>query len=249
MRQYEVKTKDGKIKKMSHIGVNYINGVEKDDIISSYSGIFDNEDDVIVERNGNIYHAMIGDIKEAYIMLRNSIASKEPRNVPEYLDCIQDVMLAYFGNYYNVNNRIKYWKSDDKYLVSELAHKNSASGIERAMVAQNLLWEIDVKSHYKISMIIIDGKPMMHAYNIISYDNKNYIFDASIPSIKNGLISPVICEIPDDVYREVILPNSSDGISIETSYYNPLQNKDITVIYDPNRVNTYKKGTTKIKKR
>ncbi len=249
MRQYQVTTKDGKVKKVSHIGVNYNNGVEKDDVISSYNKPFDNEDDIIVERGGTTYHCRIGDIKEAYIMLRNSIASKCPRNTNEYINCVQEVMLAYFGNYYGVNDRIKFWDKKDTYLVSDLAYKNSASGIERAMLAQNLLCEIDVKSTYKISMITIDGKPMIHAYNIISYDNKNYIFDSSIPSIKDGLISPIICEIPAEVYDIITLPTSSDGISIEVDYFNPLQNKDITLVYDANRESTYKKGVVKIKKR
>lgn len=246
MRQYQIITKDGEIKRMSHIGVNYNNlKEEQKDYLSSYDKAFVESDEIVIPNGNKLSYCTIGDIKEAYVIFRNNIASNRPRNVEDYIACIQNVMLAYFGNLFNAKKR----KLNEKYKVSDLAHKNSAIGIERAMLAQNLLWEIDVKSIFKISMVIVDNKPIIHAYNIVSYDDKHYIFDSTLQSVRNGFISPIICEIPNDVYEEIILPTSSDGISVEVTHFDPLQNKDITVIYDANREKYYKVDTKNTKTR
>lgn len=249
MRQYQVKLDDGSYKTVSHIGVNN-SDIENNDIISSHNRPFDNKDEILIIDGDNTYYCTLGNIMEAYVMFRNSIASKNPRVAIDYLDCIEEVILAYFGNSYSVTKRIKSLNHHkNHYHVSDLYHQNSAIGIERAMLAQNLLCEIDVKSTYKIGMVLLNNKPAIHAYNVISFDGKYYIFDATMPTVRKGLISPLICEITKEEYEKIILPISDDGINISVHHLNPLRNKEISIIYDVSRENIYKNNHVMTKKR
>ena len=111
--------------------------------------------------------------------------------------------------------------------------------IERAMLSQNLLKEIGIDTTFKISGIKKNGEDEAHAFNLITHDNKYYIFDATIPTLRNNVISPLICEIPEDIYKKIISPSSSIGASIHVTHYNPLQDKDYDIIYDAGRSDVY----------
>lgn len=248
MRQYQVNTSEG-IKSVSHIGVNYQGEKEEIDLISSYDKSFDNEDEIVIIDGNNTYYCTLGNIIEAYNLMRSNIASKNPRNVFEYIDCVQSVILAYFGNSFSVSGRIRSLNNhQNNYKVSDLAHENSAIGIERAMLSQNLLWEVDVNSVYKIGVVLLNNKPTIHAYNIITFNNKHYIFDSMMPTINNGLISPIICEISDDVYERMIVPISSEGTDIEVNHVNGLKNQNISIVYDASDSAIKEKSIVKVKR-
>ncbi len=247
MRQYQVEASEG-IKSVSHIGVNY-HGEEEIDLLSSYDRSFDNGNEIVIIDGENTYNCTIGDILDAYNLMRSYIASRNLRDAFEYIECIQNVILAYFGNSYSVTSRIRSLNNHrNNYKVSDLAHENSAIGIERAMLAQNLLWEVDVNSVYKIGIVILNNKPTIHAYNIITFEGKHYIFDSMMPTVNNGLISPIICEISDEVYEKMISPIDSLGVNLEVNHVNPLKNQDINIIYDASSKIIKEKEKTKTKR-
>ena len=116
------------------------------------------------------------------------------------------------------------------------------------MLSQNLLIELGIKSIYKASGTIIDGKECVHAYNLISHDGKYYIFDATIPTVDNDKLSPIICEIPEDVFDILSNPNGNIGISVEVTHLNPLINADCNITYDAGREDIYKQSKVYTKK-
>lgn len=257
MRKYQMTRANGELFTVSHIGVNH---TATNSIIggtaSSYDKSFDELDEVSLENGiGDIAYCTIGNIKEAYIILKEEIKAKQPSNIFKYAECVQNTVLRYFGDFSKTSKRLSYFPSDeDVYYnskkmgcVSDLAHKNAAMCVERAMLSQNLLIELGIKSIYKASGVIINGKPDVHAFNLISHGGKYYIFDATIPTVREAKISPIICEIPKEVFDKLSKPNSDIGISVETEHFNPLQNKDYSIIYDAGREDIYntKKSFTK----
>ena len=248
MRKYPVKSNDGNIYYASHIGVNYTNGWHSGGIASSYSEKFDNLDEVNIENGiGDIRHCTIGDIKEAYEILKNVIKEERPKTFMEYAYCIQQTVLKYFGDYSNIGERLSFFPDDEEVYyykrecgrVSDIAHKNAAMCVERAMLAQNLLKELGFDSTFKLSAFKNNGKDDAHAYNIVRADDKNYLFDVTIPTTRDDRISPVICEIPDEVYEKITNPSSYIGESVHVVHYNPLQDKEYDVIYDAGRKDVY----------
>ncbi len=233
----------------SYIGVNHtaINTVISNHA-SSYDKEFDNSDYVCIESGiGEIRHCTIGDISEAYKILKNEIVTKNPQNLEEYCVCVEETVLKYFGDFTNVKDRLSYFPSEEDIelfgikmgCISDIAHKNAAMCIERAMLSHNLLLEIGIKSIFKASGVILNGKPDAHAYNLINHDGKYYLFDATIPTVRNDQISPLICEIPKEVFDKISRPESEYGISIPVSHYNPLQSRDYEITYDAKRSETY----------
>ena len=249
MRKYPIVSSNGEIYNVNHIGANHTAvGSTIGGNASSYGKAFDSLDEVCLESGmGDIRHCVIGDIKEAYIILREEIRAKQPRSILDYALCVQNTILKYFGDYSSVKKRLSFFPSDEDIeydgkemgKVSDLAHKNAAMCVERAMLAQNLLIEIGIKSIYKISGVIVNGKPDAHAYNLVSHDGKYYIFDATIPTINMDKISPIICEISKEVFDKLSKPNCDIGVSVSIEHFNPLQNKDYSITYDAGRDESY----------
>ena len=245
MRKYQLIGTNGEIYTLSYIGVNHTanNEINKDNL-SSYNKEFDNNDEVCLDDSR---HCIIGNISEAYKILKEEIISKRPINIVDYSECVQRTIMRYFGDYSHVKRRLSYFPTDKEIeqnekeigLVSNLAHKNAALSIERAMTAQNLLMEIGIKSVFKVSGVIINDKPDIHAYNLLNHDGKYYLFDVTIPTVNNDKLSPLICELPKDVYDIISNPNSDIGIEVKVSYFNPLSGEECEVIYDAGRKDIY----------
>ena len=255
MKKYPIKLNDGRELIASHIGLNHhANGRIHEDVISSYDKYFTNLDEVNIENvNGVIRHAIIGDISEAYKILRDNITSNVPRNFKEYIGCIQRTITTYFGHSSNDIKRFSYFPKDNNKegkigCVSDLAHKHVAMSIERAMVAHNLLLETGISSVFKVNGAIINGQEEVHAFNLITHDDKHYIFDSTIPKLFDYKLDPIICEIPEDVYLKMISPISDIGYSVETSYFNSLENKEFNIIYDAGRKDVYQVKNENTKK-
>lgn len=268
MRKYQVKLEDGTMANMSYIGLNYtIDGNALDNIISSYSKHFDNNDVVIITDGKDTPRcATIGDINKAYGLLRTEVASKCPRDPESYLACVQRTIELYFGQYaIDKEKRLSFYPTEEEVMnkgikrgkISDLGGMtpplNLAVSLERAMVAQNLLisCSIDIYSTFKISVTTINGKERVHAYNLV-YDalaNTHYICDFAIPTLRDGEISPIVCEIPKEVYDKMISPLPLVGYSVEVDYHNPVNEKDYIVTYDAGRDEVYQVGQSLTKKK
>ena len=247
MRKYPITDRFDKEYYAHHIGVNYNNGLQIGGNASSYSEKFDNEDEVNIETGiGDIRHGVIGNIKEAYEILKRHLEDARPSNIYEYSECVQKTILDYFGDYSNINERLSYFPDEEMVdlgasmgKVSDLAHKNAAMCIERAMVSQNLLKDLGFDVTFKVSGVIVNGKIEAHAYNLLSYNDKYYLFDATIPTIRDDEISPIICEIPKEFYEKIKNPSSDIGASIHVTHYNPLMGKEYDITYDSKRKDLY----------
>ena len=217
MRLYSKLLDDGEtIVYLGHIGCNHnAIGLSFGGMISSYPEAFDEEDEVTLESGlDDMRHCTIGNVKEAYEILKKILQKRKPSNLEEYSLCVQETILKYFGDYSNIKERLSFYPTDDDIddeikmgKVSDLAHKNAAMCVERAMLSQNLLKLLGIDSIYKMSGMIVNGKPDAHAYNLIHDNDKYYLFDATIPTLKNDEISPLIAEIPKDVYDKILKMN------------------------------------------
>lgn len=224
------------------IGCNVTaNGWRIGGVDSSFNGIFRQE--LVQIGNGLMdqYSCTIGDIKDAYQMLKEKIEHTHPKTEEEIIELINQVVNDYFGNFDNASNRMHNYPDFDMVYehgmeygkVSNLKGQNAAMCVERAMLSQNLLESTDIDSYYKCSGILNNGKDEIHAYNIITLSNgKHYIYDSTIPSLVDEKITPIICEIPDYVYEKIISPKTSTGYAVETEHYAPLRNKNVIIMYD-----------------
>ena len=73
------------------------------------------------------------------------------------------------------------------------------------------------------------------SWTIKQSDGRYYIFDAAIPTLIDGEISPIVAEITEEIFNELIPVRNRNGISVEVSHYNPLRFEDVTIIYDSGR--------------
>lgn len=224
-----------------YIGANFINGMYVGGVKSSFGDKF-NDEEVLIGSGLDYIPCVIGDIDELYGVLKDKIEERKPETFSDLSECIFGVVHEYFGDYSNIAERMENYPDLD-YIsdgveigkVSNLKGKNSAMCVERAMVSQNLLNFLGIKSFYKSSGILNNGKSEVHSYNLVEYDGKYYVFDATIPTLVDGVINPLIAEIPFEVYEMISNPKSSIGYSIEVSHYNPLRNEDKHIVYDSGR--------------
>ncbi len=268
MRKYQVKLNDGKLVEMSYVGVNHtVEGNIYSDIISSYNNIFTPEDLIIItDPKSSLRCSTIGNISKAYELLRNEVASRSPRDAESYMFCVQCAIEQYFGPYAkDKKKRLSFYPTEEDIVnhgkkrgeISDLGGKkpplNLAVSLERAVVAQNLLMScaIDISSTFKISATTINGKDRVHAYNLVheTLDDKYYICDFAIPTLRNGEISPIVCEIPKEVYDKMINPLPNIGYSVEVDYSNPVNKKNYIVTYDAGRDEVYKVDQSLTKKK
>lgn len=268
MRKYQVELSNGRVANMSYIGLNHtVDGEFLPDIISSYHRNFDN-DDVIIITDGKspMRCATIGNIKKAYELLRTEIVSFNPRDAETYMHCVQRAIEIYFGPYAkNKKRRLSLYPTEEEVKnsgkergrISDFGDKSEnrdlAVSTERAVVAQNLLMScsIDINTCFKISATTINGKDRVHAYNLIheTLNDKYYICDFAIPTLRDGEISPIICEIPREVYEKMISPLPDIGYSVEVDYNNPVNKKKYLITYDAGRDMVYKVDQSITKKK
>jgi len=235
--------KTGRLYRNKYIGLHHAaNGMSCGGSISSYSEKLEDDDLVNIE-NGlfDVRMAVIGDIREAYEILKQVIEERKPSTFFEKCECVMETVTRYFGDYSNVKKRLSFFPDEDmvydkkvKYgTIADIAHKNAAICVERSMLSQNLLKTIGIDTTIKIAGFINNaGKPDCHAFNVINDNGRYYIFDSTQPTLRKGIVSPIVAEIPKEVYEAIIEQRSDDGISVRVSHFNPLMNKDYDVIYD-----------------
>ena len=134
-----------------------------DTYIKKTDHMLTNEDTVYIENGiGDIRYAKLGNINEAYEILKKIIKKRNPKNFFGISECITETVNLYFGNYSNVEERLSYFPTEDEIYydgasigtVSSIAHKNAAMCVERAMVSQNLLKSLNINSYIKIAGFI-----------------------------------------------------------------------------------------------
>ena len=228
-----------------YIGCNhniaYYGGID-----SSFNGIF-NKEEVLIEHDiGDIIPCMIGDVSEAYEIIKKKIKDNKATDLITISKLIFETVNTYFGGINHIDTRLDYYTPEDEIkdeteigLVSNLKGKGAAMCVERAMLTQNLLKLLNIDSYYKSSGILKNNNNEVHSYNIISYQDKYYIFDTSIPTMINNEINPLICEIPKEVFTKITSPKNDIGYSVSVSHYNPLRDMFVDIIYDYNRKDIY----------
>lgn len=239
-----------------YIGCNFTGNAFIGGVDSSYSGIFNKEEVLIESGIGDYIPCMIGDISDAYELLKNKLTENNATNFSDICTCIYDTVNTYFGGFNNIKTRMSYYKDLDEIeseedigKVSSLKGKGAAMCVERAMLSQNLLQSLGFKSFYKTSAIKNNNKPEIHAYNLLEHNNEYYIFDTSLPNYIDGKINPLIASIPKKVYESISSPKQREGCSVSVSHYNPIRNKDIEIIYDAGRNDIYYVENDNIKKK
>lgn len=230
---------------MKPIGINKVGsfniGARVD---SSYDGVFDNNVQVILNDGifGDIQRATIGNIDELYAILQEEIKTSDG-TFYSIMNIVYKIVTNYFGTFENISKRSGNYKTDDEREnddeignVSSLKGQNAGMCVERAMVSQNLLKFLGIESYYKASTIINNGKTEGHAYNVIKYDNKCYIFDATMPRLMDNEITPIITEIPEEVFNAIIKPVEEPlqdtSLPVQVDYYNPIRGQQKRIIYD-----------------
>ncbi len=267
MRKYSVELSDGTVAEASYIGLNYdpnSNCQYYDNIISSYNKYFDNKDELIISNDEKgLRIATIGDITRAYQLLKTEIVSRDPRDAEAYLECVQYAVEQYLGPYSNRKKRVKFFPTEEEVnngktrgKISELGkndNRNIALSLERAVVAQNLLLSccVEINTYFKISITNINGKDRVHSYNLVqdAREGRYYICDFAIPTTRNGKVTPIICEIPEEVFNQMISPLPDIGYSVAVDYNNPVNKKNYTITYDSGRDNVYNVDQTITKKK
>ena len=247
-----------KVNEDKYFGLDHdINGTIYQNVLSMNNKDFKRDDKIIIDRGPNVIrYAILGDITSIYQLLRDEMTSKEPRNTSDYVDCVEQTVFGYFGNYFEKGKRLSYFPTNVEIekkgkkvgAISDLAHKNIAYGIERAVVSQNLLAEIGFITTFKICNTDVNGDILIHAINLIKHDDKCYIFDSNFPTVNNGKVYPIVCEIPEYVYNKMISNELHDGYSVRVKHINPLDDMEYTITYDVGREKLYDANERKTKK-
>lgn len=228
----------GETFKKKVIGVNFAHGYIFSGSLSSFDSTF--VDEIIAI--GNDYNCVIGDITEAYKILNEKTEINNPQTLNEKCCIVYETCTAFFGGIEHTDERLNNYKSIAGLncdgipgKISGLQGKSSAMCVERAALSQNLLQRLGIKSVYKSSGILKSGVKEIHAYNLIEYDNRYYIFDASIPSIINQEITPLIAEISKEIFEMISAPLPRVGYSVHVNHYNPVRDEQVDIIYDSGR--------------
>ena len=228
------------------IGANYVNGVRFGGYLSSFDGSFSNEEIGVGNGIEEIYNCVIGDIKDAYTILKDKLNSKQSSTFEDLCISVYETCDEYFGGIENIDSRLSYYRPVDEIMegeslpkISDLEGKGAAMCVERAALSQNLLKNLNINALYKSSGIINSGAKECHSYNLIEHDGRYYIFDASIPTIIDDKISPLVAEIDEQTFNMISCPLASTGCSVHVNHYNPIRNKQVDIIYDSARQNYF----------
>ena len=212
MKEYQIKCSDGV----------YTNPI-------TYRKLFDESDSVTIkDESGTIKEIKVGSLSDVYKILREVIGYKIPLDFEEYTTCVEETIIRYFGFYSDNKRSLTYYLlNNDPKTFADLEKKNLSLSVVRSMVAHNLLIECSIDTVFKLSYATIDGREAIHAYNLVSYGDKHYIFDATIPTIRDVRFSPIICEIDDEIYNALL--NNEEGYDVV--HLNPIRNRQYSITY------------------
>lgn len=167
----------------------------------------------------------MGDCTEAYISLIKRIQKLDDLSFDSIMKAVYMATKDFFGGIENVDGekRKKYYlhlgDMGKEGKVSDLKGKNIAACVERAALSQNLLHLLGIDSVYKTSQVKNAESTEVHAYNLVAYEGKYYIFDATIPRIdEKGEITPIITEISKEDFEKLSHPLHEDDVSVKTEF-------------------------------
>ena len=191
--------------------------------------------------------AKIGNISDALEKLKNKIINELKGNddLVEISRIIYETVHSYFGGIKKVRSRLNYYEEpawdegtewgfkESKNEIAKLKGTGEAECVEWAALSHNLLHSLGIKSVYKSTRIILNGEEDIHAYNLIEFKGKYYIFDTTVPSMIKGQANPLIAEISKEEFDIMCIPHHADvTISINTVHKSPFNGKDEEITYN-----------------
>ena len=233
---------------------------------STFGGIF--KDEVALLESGlmDFRYVQIGDITDAYQILQRKLSDNRMLNFENAMKCVAETVQEYFGDYSNVSSRLENYPDEDEVeyfskergKASNLQGKNAAMCVERAMLSQNLLGYTSrklpgLKSYFKETGIEIqrDGdkpKREAHAFNLISYNGRYYIFDSTIPKGSKDNLQPLVAELPEQVFTSLV-KSQRIGYAVELEHVSALTGKKMHYTLDYRAENRYKANNTRPKQK
>ena len=224
---------------------------------STFGGTF--KDEVVLLESGisDFRYAQLGDIKDAYTILENKLSNSSNIVFEDVMRYIAETVQKYYGDYSNVSSRLENYPDEDEVKMfskqrgkaSDLQGKNAAACVERAMLSQNLLKYVSKKipelnSYFKETGIEIYGngekpKREAHAFNLVSYDGKYYIFDSTIPKGTKDNLQPIVAELPEHVFTSLV-ESSRVGYAVELEHISALTGKKMHYTLDYKAEEKYK---------
>lgn len=224
---------------------------------STFGGIFKKEVALLESGLMDFRYVQLGDVKDAYNILESKLSDLSNIEFEDVMRYIAETVQEYFGDYSNVSDRLKNYPVEDEVKdfslergkASDLQGKNAAMCVERAMLSQNLLKYISEKligleSYFKETGIEIqgeEGKPKReaHAFNLVSYNGKYYIFDATIPKGTKDNLQPIVAELPEHVFTSLV-ESPRVGYAVELEHISALTGKKMHYTLDYRAKSKYK---------
>lgn len=231
---------EGGKQKKNIIGANFIHGAIYSGYLSSFNGSLTDELIGIESGLGDIVNTKIGNIKDAYELLKLKIGNIDNIDIYAMSSAVLETVNEFFGGFSNIESRMNYYYSVDfveseNNKISNLQGTGAAMCVERAALSQNLLISLGINSFFKTSGILKNNNREVHSYNLIEYQGKYYIFDASMPNLIKKQVNPLIAEIDKETFELLSSPIADLGISVTVSHYNPYGDDDVTITYDDSR--------------
>ena len=224
---------------------------------STFGGKFINEVALLEAALMDNTFIQLGDVKEAYDILENKLSDLKNIKFEDAMRFIAETVQEYFGDYSNVSSRLANYPNEfdikrfskERGKASDLQGKNAAACVERAMLSQNLLKYITEKlpglnSYFKATGIEIqrDGdkpKREAHAFNLVSYNGKYYIFDSTIPKGTKDNLQPIVAELPEHVFTSLV-ESPRVGYAVELEHISALTGKKMHYTLDYRAEEKYK---------
>lgn len=230
---------------------------------STFGGTFKNEVAWLESGLGNTRCAQLGDVKDAYDILENKLSDKKNIEFEDVMKSIAETVQEYFGDYSNLSSRLQNYPDEEEVKLysmergkaSDLKGKNAAACMERAMLSQNLLKYISEKlpgleSYFKETGIEIqrdEDKPKkeVHAFNLVSYNGKHYIFDSTIPKGTKDNLQPIVAVLPEHVFTSLV-ESKCRGYAVELEHISALTGKKMHYILDYSAESKYKTNDSRL---
>lgn len=230
---------------------------------STFGGIFKNEVALLESGIMDFRYVQLGDVKDAYDILEKKLSDLKNIEFEDVMKSIAETVQEYFGDYSNVSSRLENYPDEDEVnyfsmergKASNLQGKNAAMCVERAMLSQNLLKFISEKlsgltAYFKETGIEIqreEDKPKReaHAFNLVSYNGKYYIFDSTIPKGTKDNLQPIVAELPEYVFTSLV-ESSRIGYAVELEHISALTGKKMHYTLDYRAKSKYKTNDSRL---
>lgn len=228
------------------IGANCLcGGVKVGGVKSSERNFLTQSSIIALVSSFDMIYCTTGDMSNAYRMIIEELQSRDSIDFFDATKLVFETVQKYFGNTSEFNTRMEHFPDEDEIAfegkergkISDLEGKNAAACVERAALSHNLMKMLGIDSTYKMSGVLNGENKDAHAYNLVKYNGKAYIFDATIPrGLENGEITPLITEIQEEAYEKMCSGESKDGHSVHVEYFSPLSNQNRSITYDAGHI-------------